>query len=111
MTQHSWRDATAGTLVLLAALALSGCGGDKGAASPSSGAPGSGTTLAPVLDQDFPDPDVLFVDGTYYAYATQPGDGSANVQVAASTDLKGWDVQVQDPLPELPGPPTGHVGA
>jgi beta-xylosidase len=88
--------------VLLVALTLSGCGGDQGGAAPSTKEPGSGGAVAPVLDQDFPDPDVLLVDGTYYAYATQPGDGSVNVQVATSSDLATWDVQAQDPLPELP---------
>src|SRR5688572_10806862 len=93
-------------LVLLAALAVGGCGGDggdEGAPSNRSTAPSTGgEALEPVVDQDFPDPDILLVDGTYYAYATQPGDGSVNVQMATSTDLKTWEVQVQDPLPELP---------
>ena len=100
MSQRTARHASA--LVLLAALATGGCGGDDGTAAPTPGESSGSTALAPVLDQDFPDPDVLLVDGTYYAYATQPGDGSVNVQLATSTDLKHWEVQVQDPLPELP---------
>jgi arabinan endo-1,5-alpha-L-arabinosidase len=56
----------------------------------------------PVIDQDFPDPDVLFVDGIYYAYATQRADGSRNVQLATSTDLSTWQVAEQDALPTLP---------
>ena len=98
----SQRTARPAALVLLAALVAGGCGGDEGTAGPTPDESSGATALAPVVDQDFPDPDVLLVDGTYYAYATQPGDGSVNVQVATSTDLTTWQVQVQDPLPELP---------
>ena len=97
MTKHA-------TAVLLAALLLSSCGGGDTGAQPRASNPSTSSAAAPVpvLDQDFPDPDVLLVDGTYYAYATQPRDGSVNVQMATSTDLQGWEVQVADPLPELP---------
>ena len=93
-------------LVLALTVGLSACGdgGDEGAPPSRSTAPSTGGDAPqPVLDQDFPDPDILLVDGTYYAYATQPADESANVQMATSTDLATWEVQVQDPLPELPG--------
>jgi beta-xylosidase len=56
----------------------------------------------PVFDQDFPDPYVLEIEGTYYAYATN-GHG-ANVQVIRSPDLVGWE-RVEghrDALPDLP---------
>jgi len=56
----------------------------------------------PVIDQDFRDPDLLLVEGTYYAYATQRVDGSHNVQLATSTDLSTWEVAEQDVLPTLP---------
>lgn len=56
-----------------------------------------------VLEQDFPDPDVLRAGDRYYAYATQPSDGSANIAMATSTDLRSWEPAVTDPLPELPG--------
>ena len=97
MTKHA-------TPVLLAALLLGGCGGGDTGVQPRAGdsATSPAAVPVPVLDQDFPDPDVLLVDGTYYAYATQPGDGSVNVQMATSTDLQSWEAQVQDPLPELP---------
>ena len=96
----------------VAAAALVGCGSTAGeeAAGPTS--PASATVpsgesdpadaLAAVVEQDFPDPDVLLVGDTYHAYATQPRDGSVNVQVATSTDLRTWTVEVMDPLPELP---------
>jgi beta-xylosidase len=97
----------AAVLALLAALVVGGCGGDEGTAAPTRGESSGATALAPVLDQDFPDPDILLVDGTYYAYATQSQDGSVNVQMATSTDLETWEIQAQDPLPELPAWATG----
>lgn len=45
---------------------------------------------------------MLRVADTYYAYATQANDGSVNVQLATSNDLETWEVEVTDPLPELP---------
>jgi beta-xylosidase len=53
---------------------------------------------APVLDLNFPDPAVLNVDGTFYAFATN-GAGQ-NVQAARSTDLVEW-ATLPDALPEL----------
>jgi len=88
----------------LAAVLVAGCGGaetggdEPPAASTSAAAEGP----LPVLDQDFPDPDLLEVDGTWYAYATQPRDGSLNVQMATSADLETWEMATEDPLPELP---------
>jgi arabinan endo-1,5-alpha-L-arabinosidase len=103
MTRGTRRWAIAG--VAVAALLLqSGCGGSDGDATGSTDASSSPTGPEadgnPVLDEDFPDPDVLEVDGTYYAYATN--GNSRNVQVATSTDLASWEVLNTDPLPELP---------
>jgi beta-xylosidase len=88
-------------------LFLTGCGGSGGddtGAAPSAAASASPSGAAadgnPVLDEDFPDPDVLEVDGTYYAYATNTA--TANVQVATSTDLETWEALAADALPELP---------
>jgi arabinan endo-1,5-alpha-L-arabinosidase len=53
----------------------------------------------PILDQDFPDPDVLKAGEMYYAYATN-GNG-INIQAARSRDLVHWEV-LEDALPELP---------
>lgn len=55
--------------------------------------------INPVIDQDFPDPDILKVGDTYYAYATNAG--SYNIQMAQSTDLVNWQL-LGDPLPQLP---------
>jgi beta-xylosidase len=79
---------------------LTGCvSGSLSSARSSS--PASSAAPAFAIDQDFPDPDVMLVDGTYYAYATNvPG---INEQVATSRDLKTWTVSTTDALPELPG--------
>lgn len=62
-------------------------------------APAADSFTNPVIDQDFPDPDVLKVDDTYYAYATNfLGD---NIQTAKSTDLVNW-ARLDDALPVLP---------
>jgi beta-xylosidase len=57
------------------------------------------TFTNPVLDQDFPDPDVLQVGDVYYAYATNAN--GINIQAARSADLVHWEV-LGDALPELP---------
>jgi beta-xylosidase len=44
----------------------------------------------PVFDRDFPDPDVLVLDGVYYAYATNTR--GFNIQVARSHDLVSWEL-------------------
>lgn len=46
---------------------------------------------------DFPDPDVIDVNGTYFAYGTNSGGG--NIQIIDSTDLSHWKT-VGDALPK-----------
>lgn len=53
----------------------------------------------PVLNVDFPDPDVLQVGETYYAYATN--SGPTNIQMAKSNDLVKWQY-LGGALPALP---------
>jgi beta-xylosidase len=95
-----------GAVAAAAVLVLAGCGGsdggDDGAGQPaaSSSPTGAAADGNPVLDEDFPDPDILEVDGTYYAYATN--SSTQNVQVATSTDLTTWEVLDEDALPDLP---------
>ncbi|NMR20205.1 glycoside hydrolase family 43 protein [Cellulomonas fimi] len=99
---------------LVLALAACGTGDDAGSATDDAGSPApssapgatsSGTAGDgaggdnPVLADDFPDPDVLEVDGTYYAYATN--GNSRNVRVARSDDLVEWE-ELDDALPRLP---------
>jgi arabinan endo-1,5-alpha-L-arabinosidase len=62
-------------------------------------APAPVVKVLPVLDRDFPDPDVLRVGDLYYAYATN--SGTSNIQVARSADLFTWE-WLGDALPALP---------
>lgn len=57
------------------------------------------TYTNPVYDSDFPDPFVMRVGETYYAFATNIR--SSNVPVIRSTDLATWE-RVGDGLPRLP---------
>ncbi|WP_222194206.1 family 43 glycosylhydrolase [Modestobacter italicus] len=66
-------------------------------AAPADARPGA-PTVEPVIDANFPDPDVLLVDGVYHAYATN-SDGQ-NVQHRTSRDLVHWRAQA-DVLPVL----------
>jgi hypothetical protein len=51
----------------------------------------------PVYPFDFPDPDVIDVSGTYYAYGTNSAGG--NIQIIKSSDLSDWKT-VGDALPK-----------
>ncbi|MCZ7528311.1 MAG: glycoside hydrolase family 43 protein [Acidimicrobiia bacterium] len=91
-----WRSAV---LVAALAAALAGLAGGP-ARTPAGAAPGSAPVLpGQVFTGNFPDPHVLRVGDTYYAYATNTG--GLNVPVLASTDLQTW-VGVGEALPELP---------
>src|SRR6266508_225987 len=57
------------------------------------------TYTNPVFFGNFPDPFVLRVDDTYYAYATNADD--TNVQMIRSTNLRDWE-WLGDALPRLP---------
>src|SRR3954447_11407990 len=59
---------------------------------------GSQSTIQPVIDANFADPDILVVDGVYHAYATN--SGGDNIQHATSTDGEHWTMQ-PDALPTL----------
>lgn len=103
-----WR-AVVGSAVLALAVILGGCGmgaGDTADPAPTSAlqqptAPEvkGDDDINPVIADDFPDPDVLEVDGVYYAYATN--GNNRNVRAARSTDLVGWEI-LPDALPQLP---------
>lgn len=76
-------------------------------AAPATSAPAGPTGVAtptadefrnPVLRSDFPDPHIIEVDDTYYAYATN-GSGK-NVQLAISSDLIKWELRT-DAMPAL----------
>lgn len=55
-------------------------------------------TISPVVDANFPDPDILLVDGVYHAYATN--HQGQNVQHRTSTDLVSWSAPT-DVAPDL----------
>lgn len=59
----------------------------------------AGQFANPVIRTHFPDPGIIEVDGTYYAYATN-GNGK-HIQTARSTDLVKWTI-LADALPMLP---------
>jgi beta-xylosidase len=64
--------------------------------------------FAPVLQADFPDAFVLPNGNEFLAYATNPGSGHVNVQMAVSTNLSDWQLLrdargLHDALPVLPG--------
>jgi beta-xylosidase len=67
-------------LLTLAAMLLAGCGGSSAAATP--------TFKNPVYPHNFPDPFVLKVGKTYYAYGTNTA--TAVVPTLHSTDLVHW---------------------
>ncbi len=95
--------------LLVAALALGLVAGPTATAAHGSGRPqaaelASDTDGNPVLNRDFPDPDVIkAANGWYYAYSTQTEapEGHVNIQVAKSRDLVHWHY-LGDALPKLP---------
>jgi arabinan endo-1,5-alpha-L-arabinosidase len=80
-----------------------------GAISTAGGSPAarpvhSSTYRNPVLDRDFPDPDVIrAANGWYYAYGTEhvTAQRHINIQVARSHDLVHWQY-LGEALPQLP---------
>jgi beta-xylosidase len=100
---------------LATALLVAGCGSPQGTAPASTTATGgsppattggptptaslaAGTFRNPVVSDNFADPFILEVEGTYYAYAT--GDGLDNYPVRRSTDLVTWET-LDDAMPVL----------
>lgn len=98
---------TASLLVLV--IALAGCQAQETAPvslaeAPSPSADESVTTYpelrTPDISRNFADPDILFTQGAYYAFATN--HNLNNVQVARSEKLEAWEVLLIDALPNLP---------
>ncbi|KAL0263652.1 hypothetical protein SLS55_002633 [Diplodia seriata] len=82
-------------------------GGQHASAKPLSFVPrqaeSNGTYVTgPVIDQDFPDPCIVYVDGEWWAFATMNAD--TNIQVARSSDFKEWTYL--DGVDALPDPPS-----
>ena len=69
---------------------------------------------SPAHSGDFPDPDVLAYNGTYYAFATQnfaPFGRTVNIQTSTSSDGLSWSASSIDALPNCPrGPSRGTPG-
>jgi beta-xylosidase len=86
----------------------SGSGDLVGNATESPPPPGPGEFVNPVLDTDFPDPFVMKVGNTYWAYATE--GNAKHIQVARSNDLVSWE-QLGDALPDLPAFSLGKTWA
>jgi len=58
------------------------------------------TITGPVITANFPDPAVIKVNNTFYAYATN--GGGKNIQLATSTDPgKPWAISKADALPDV----------
>ncbi len=100
-------------MLAVTALALTACGGQTSesptptsafaepATVPAPSDPGSPEKFQnPVINTDFPDPDVLKAGDTYYAYATC--SGSIDIQAARSKDLVTWEY-LGEALPAQPG--------
>lgn len=91
----------AAAATLLAGAALTACAADAegpAPADPSTSAPAAASVFA--IDADFPDPEVVPVDGGYAAFAT--GSHGLNIRYAWSDDLTTWKVENRDALPTLP---------
>ncbi|OJD30661.1 glycoside hydrolase family 43 protein [Diplodia corticola] len=56
----------------------------------------------PVMQQNFPDPSIIYADNQWWAFATM--DGSINIQVAQSSDFENWTYL--DGVDALPDPPS-----
>jgi beta-xylosidase len=97
-TPRSFLRVQLGGALLALGLLAPGYSGIALAAPPSPATTGSQTTIEPVIDSDFADPDILLVDGVYHAYATNTT--TQNVQHQTSTDLVTWTQQA-DVLPTL----------
>ena len=97
LQKRAYKHQMVGTTILL--LLLSACAPAPTLAPSPTPMPTVATFTNPVLDQDFPDPDVLDDGEVYYAYATNAND--INIQAAQSTDLVHWEV-LGEALPELP---------
>ncbi|MEV4757149.1 family 43 glycosylhydrolase [Micromonospora sp. NPDC049559] len=68
-------------------------------AATAANTPAATTSAALVIASDFPDPDVVKVGNTYYAYSTNGGQG--NVPVATAGSLTGPWTRHPDVLPTL----------
>ncbi|GAA3737251.1 beta-xylosidase [Spinactinospora alkalitolerans] len=96
-TRHAIRS---GLAVLFAASLMTALTGAAASGPERPDPPKGGATFTnPVHEENFPDPQAIRSDGSWWAYATNGELG--NVQTLRSTDLVDW-TPVGDALPELP---------
>jgi len=95
--RHGRATPTAVAAAIALTVSVAGCSSNPSAA-PAAGS--SHPTSGFVIDQDFPDPDLMRVGRDYYAYATN--SAAANIQIATSRDLTHWSVSGTDALPVVP---------
>jgi arabinan endo-1,5-alpha-L-arabinosidase len=91
MTRNAVARSFAGVVALM--IMLSGC-------TTGSGDSTSPSAPTPLIDQDFPDPDVVYTGGQYVAFATN--SPAYAIQQATSPDLTHWNYHRDDGLPQLP---------
>ncbi|MDM7831620.1 glycoside hydrolase family 43 protein [Cellulomonas edaphi] len=95
---RAWRAAVVAVVAALTAGTLAACGAAGDASPPPS--PTGDSAAAALIDENFPDPDVVRTEDGWLAFAT--GSNGLNVQVARSADLATWTVERRDALPALP---------
>jgi hypothetical protein len=96
---HTCLGGVRGALEQISAHDTSRATGDISAVATACLALDGGTSGGLVYPFDFPDPFVLPVGGTYFAYATNSSEG--NIQIMESTDLSHWS-PAGNALPNLP---------
>ncbi|KAF2085715.1 glycoside hydrolase family 43 protein [Saccharata proteae CBS 121410] len=65
---------------------------------------GKRSESGPVISSNFPDPSIIKVGDTWYAFGTNVDDNAApHVQIATSTDFNSWTLTGDDALPNVPG--------
>lgn len=69
----------------------------------------SGATNPPVHPYDFPDPHVITVGDTYFAYGTNGPTG--NIQILSPTVLRSWQIHGEAPAGVPPWARDGKTGA
>lgn len=113
MLQSKWS-----VLLVACAVVLAACGQNRQAASTTAPASTNEPTAMPTVDAstsyqnpvylaDFPDPAILQVGSTFYAYATN--NNESHVQVARSQDLVKWE-KLKDGMPSWPSWAKGVSG-
>ncbi|KAI9740204.1 MAG: hypothetical protein M1834_004782 [Cirrosporium novae-zelandiae] len=62
--------------------------------------PWTGDSILPVIDENFPDPAIIQVNDSWYAFSTN--NDNLHIPFATSTDFGNWNLTEIDALPTLP---------